>query len=85
MDLANLRMLINEFLNKDPEIFPEEATIIILDSKCNVCMSKNGRDTKQRRQISRRVHLVRNSENCKMHNIDWCEGGLQLEMLVRMN
>ena len=24
------------------------------------------------------MHLVRNGENCKMHKINWCEGGLQL-------
>ena len=24
------------------------------------------------------MHLVSNGEKCKMHKIDWCEGGLQL-------
>ena len=24
------------------------------------------------------MHFVRNGEKCKMHQIDWCEGGLQL-------
>ena len=24
------------------------------------------------------MHFVRNGEKCKMHKIDWCEGGLQL-------
>ena len=41
-------------------------------------MTKNGKDTKHTRHITRRMHLVRNGENCKMHNIDRCEGGLQL-------
>ena len=41
-------------------------------------MYNNGKDTNHTRHISSRVHFVRNSENCKMHKIDWCEGGLQL-------
>ena len=41
-------------------------------------MAKNGKDTKHNRHIARRMHLVRNEEKCKMHKIDWCEGGLQL-------
>ena len=30
MTLANFRMLIHEFLNKDPDVFPEEYSIIVL-------------------------------------------------------
>ena len=41
-------------------------------------MANNGEDTKHTRRISRRMHFVRNGENCKMHQIEWCEGGLQL-------
>ena len=41
-------------------------------------MANNGKDTKHTRHISRRMHLVRNGEKCKMHKIDWFEGGLQL-------
>ena len=41
-------------------------------------MSKNGRDTKHTRHIARIMHFVRNGEKCKMHKIDWCEGGLKL-------
>ena len=41
-------------------------------------MAKNGKDTKHTRHISRRVHIVSNGENFKMHRIYWCEGGLQL-------
>ena len=29
-------------------------------------------------KFARRVHSVRNGENCKMYKIHWCEGGLQL-------
>ena len=52
--------------------------MIFLDSKSDMCMAKNGKDTKHTRHISRRIHLVRNGEICKMHKIDWCEGDLQL-------
>ena len=24
------------------------------------------------------MHFVRNVEKCKMHKIEWCEGGLQM-------
>ena len=37
-----------------------------------------GKDTKYTRHIASRIHFVRNGEKCKMHKIDWCEGGLQL-------
>ena len=49
-----------------------------MDSKSAVCMDKNGKDTNHTRHIARRVHFVRNGENCKMHNIKWCEGGMPL-------
>ena len=78
MALAHFRMLILDLLNKDPDIVPEEAPLIVLDSKSSMCMAKNGKDTKHTRHIARRMHFVRNGENCKMHKIDWCEGGLQL-------
>ena len=52
--------------------------MIVLDSKSAMCMAKNGKDTKHTRQIARRIHFVRNGEKCKIHKIDWCEGGLQL-------
>ena len=71
-------MLIHELLNKDPDIVPEEAPLIVLDSKSAMCMAKNVKDTKNTRNIARRMHFVRNEEQWKMHKIDWCEGGLQL-------
>ena len=85
MDLAHFRMLIHDFLNKDPYIFPEEAPMIILDSKYAVCMSNNGKDTNNTRHISRRVHFVRNGDKCKMHKIDWCEVGLRLSEIATKN
>ena len=83
--LAYLRMLINEFLNKDTHVVPEEDPLIILDSKSAVCMTKNGKDIKNTRHIYRGVNFVMNGENCKMHKIDWCEGGLQLVEIVTKN
>ena len=72
-------------MNKDPYIVPEEAPLIILDSKSAMCMAKNGKDTKHTRHIARRMHFLRNGENCKMHKIDWCEGGLKLEDIANKN
>ena len=85
MALAHFSMLIHEFLNKYPDIFPKEATLIILNIKYAVCMSKNGKDTKQTRHISGRIHFVRNGEKCKIHNIDWCEGAVQLADIATKN
>ena len=45
MASAHLRMLIHEFLNKDTDIVPEEALLIVLDGKYALCMAKNGKDT----------------------------------------
>ena len=85
MDLAHFRMLIHEFLNKDPDIVPEEASLIVLDIKSTMCMANNGKNTKHTRHISSRVHFVRNVEKCNMHKIDWCEGGLQLAYIDTNN
>ena len=67
MTLAHFRMLIYELFNKDPDIVPDSASTIILDSKSPVCTSNNDKDTKHTRHISRRVHFVRNCDNCKVH------------------
>ena len=60
MALTHFRMLFHKCLNKDACIVPEKALLIILDSKSDVCMGNNGKDAKHTRQISRRVHSVRN-------------------------
>ena len=60
MALAHFRMLIHEFLNKYPDIVPEEAPLIILDRESDVYMDNNGKDNKHTRHISRRVNFVRN-------------------------
>ena len=46
MALAHCRILFHELLNEDPDIFTEESTFIVLDSKSAMCMDKNGKDTK---------------------------------------
>ena len=56
-----------------------------MDSKSSMCMANNGKDTKQTRHISRRIHFVRNGEKFNMHKIDWCEGGLQLADIATKN
>ena len=62
MDLAHSSMLIHGFLNKDPDIVPEEAHLIILDNKSAVCMSNNVKDANNTKHIPRRVHFLRNGE-----------------------
>ena len=61
MALSHFRMLIHELLNNDPDIVSEETPMIVLDSKSDICMDKNGKDTKHTRHIARRMHLVRNA------------------------
>ena len=68
-------MVIDE---RNPDIVPEEYPLIVLDIKSDMCMAKNGMDTKHTRHIARIMHLVRNGEKYKMHKIYWYEGGLQL-------
>ena len=85
MALAYSRILIHEFLKKDPDIVPEEAPLVVLDSKSDMFMANNGKDTKHTRHIARRIDCVRNGEKWKMHNIDWCGGGLQLSDIATKN
>ena len=85
MSLVHFMMLIHELLNRDTYIVPEEAPLIILDSKSGVCMAKNSKDTKHTRHIARRIHLVRNGEKFEIHKVDWCEGGLQLAEIYTKN
>ena len=50
-----------------------------------MCMTNNGKDTKHTRHIARRIHFVSNGEKCRMQNIEWCEGGLQLADIAIKN
>ena len=85
MSIAHFSMLIHEFLNKDTHIVTEEAPMILLYSRSAMCMAKNGKDTKHTRHIARRMYCLQNGEKCKMHNTDWCEGGLQLAEISTKN
>ena len=76
MSLAHFSMLINELLNKDPDIFPQEDPIIILNSKSAVYMAKNGKDNNHTSYIPRRVNFLR---------IDWCKGGLKMADIATKN
>ena len=83
--LAHFRMIIYEFLDKDTDIVPEEDPLIVLGSKSAMCMSNNGKDIKHTRHVARKIYFVRNGEKCKMHKIDWCEGGLKLAYIATKN
>ena len=61
------------------------APLIILDSKSDVCIYNNGKDTNHTSHISRRLQFVGNCENFKMHKIDWCEVGLKLADIATNN
>ena len=65
MALAHFRMLINGSLNKDTYIIPEEAHLIIFNSKSAVFMDNNVKDTNHTRHIARKVHFVKNGKKCK--------------------
>ena len=62
MALANFKILIHELLNKDPDMVPEEAPFIVMESKSAMCMDNNGKDTKHTREIARRINCVSNGE-----------------------
>ena len=85
MVLAYFRMLIHYFLSKNTDKVTDKAPLIILDNKSDICMAKNGKDTKHTRHIYRRVHCVRNGENWKTHKIDWCGRGLHLAEIATKN
>ena len=57
MALAHFRNFIHELLNKYPYIVPEEAPLIVLDSKYGMCMDNNGKDAKHTRHVARRMYF----------------------------
>ena len=65
-------------MNKCQYVDTDQTPLIILNRESDVFMAKNGRNTKHTRHIARRINLERNGEKCKMHKIEWFEGGLQL-------
>ena len=62
IDLAHFRMLNNELLKKYTYVVPEQAPLILWDSKSAICMANNGKDSKHTLDISRIMHFVRNGE-----------------------
>ena len=56
-----------------------------MDSKSDMFMDKNGKDTKHTSQISRRIHFLRNGRKYKMHKIYWCGVGLKLAYIATKN
>ena len=85
MDLAHFGILINTLLNKNLDMVPEKSTLVILYSKSDMWMSKNGKDTKHTRHIARIMNFVRYGEKCKIQNIDCCEGDLQVADIATKN
>ena len=85
MSLEHFSVLIHGFLNKDPDTVPEEAPLVVLDSKSAMCMENSGKDIKHTSHIARIMHLLRNGKNCKIHKIYWYEGGPQLEGIDKKN
>ena len=63
----------------------DAAPLIIIKSKSDVCMAKNGKDTKHTGKFSRRIHSIINVEECNMDKTVFCEGGLMLEYIVTNN
>ena len=49
-----------------------------MDRKPSICMSKNGKENKHTRHISKIMHFVINGEEWNFHKTVWGEGGLQL-------
>ena len=76
MALARFRVLIHDFFNKDPDIVPQEAPIIILNGKSDFFMAKNGKDINHTSYFPRRVNFVR---------IYWCKGGLKMADIATKN
>ena len=60
-DLSKFRVVNNEFLNKNLYVVPEQASLIILDSKPAVCMANGGKYTKHTRNIPRIMNFVTNN------------------------
>ena len=48
-------------------------------------MYNNGKDTKHTSHIFGGLYFVRNGENYKMYNNEWCEGGLKLADIATKN
>ena len=79
MAIAHFMMLNNGLLKKYPDVVPEQALLNILYRKSANFMAKNVKNNKHTRHIYRKIHFVRNGEECNLRNTVWCEGGLKLK------
>ena len=79
------RMTNNKLLNNVPYLVPEQAPLLILDIKSDICMDNNGEETKHTSHFSRRTEFVRNGEEWNFHKTVWCEGGLKMSYIGTNN
>ena len=49
-------------MNKDTNMVPEQAPLIILDGKSALCMCNNGKEAKHTSHVYRIIHFVINGE-----------------------
>ena len=73
MELLSFIILNSLLVNKDPDVVPEQAPLIILGSNVAVYMANNCKDAKHIRKFSSRMYFVRNGVECNLHNTVWCE------------
>ena len=85
MTLSHFRVLYNDLTKKDPDVFPDQAPLIIFDNKSDLCMAKDGKDTKHNRHIAIITQLIRNGEYLNLHNTVWYGGGLKLTYIGTNN
>ena len=62
MALAHLIILNNDLINKDIDVVPDQAPLIILYRKSAVCMANNGKYNKHTRHIGGKMQFLRNGE-----------------------
>ena len=56
-----------------------------MDNKSDVFMANNGKYNKHTRKLIKTIYSFSKGEKCKMHKIDWYEGGLQLSEIDTKN
>ena len=84
MALSHLRMLLYNLENLGKSDYDmngshhEVPSILLVENKATVAMSKNYKPTKKNRHIARRFHYVRGGENINLHKIIWIPAEDQL-------
>ena len=72
MYIGHFRILNNDFLDKYPDVVPEQSHLVMLDSKSAVCMDNNSKYIKHTIHIARIFHLliyIRYNKNFSGYNI----------------